>query len=413
MKTKKSIINRTVKTICAGITAVSLFIFSAIFAYSGSLPDEIMIYKDSSINFNKMLKITAEKDELLSAVSGENTKKLDNSYNVSLKLFGTVPIKQARVSEIGDMYAVVSGETFGIKIFTKGVMVVGMTDVTAGGKKQNPAHSAGIRLGDVITSLNGANVLSNEDVADVIEQSQGKEVTAKIQRDGKKLSVKIKPQKSDDDGLYKAGIWVRDSSAGIGTMTFYSPVDGKYAALGHAICDVDTGLTLPLQSGEIVGAKINSVVKSENGNAGELCGMFTDETLGTLNINNDNGLYGTLRSYGGEKKLTKIALSSEITTGNAKVVTSIDNSGPQEYDCVIERVGNCSGHDMIIRITDKKLINKTGGIVQGMSGSPILQNGKLVGAITHVFINDSTKGYAKFAQQMYSQMTTNTPSANK
>ncbi|MGN0115755.1 MAG: SpoIVB peptidase S55 domain-containing protein, partial [Acutalibacteraceae bacterium] len=234
-----------------------------------------------------------------------------------------------------------------------------------------------------------------------------------VQRDSKKFNCKITPQKSDADGLYKAGIWVRDSSAGLGTMTFYSPVDGSYAALGHAICDVDTGLTLPLQSGEIVGAKINSIVKSERGNAGELCGVFTGQSLGTLTVNNEKGLYGKLNSYNSSAKLTKIASSSEITTGKAKIITSIDNSGPKSYDCVIERVGNCGGHDMIIRITDKNLIESTGGIVQGMSGSPILQNGKLVGALTHVFVNDSTKGYAIFAQQMYLQMTEKSASVNK
>ena len=411
MKTKR-LISKAVKSCCATLTALSMLIFSAIFTYSGSLPDEIMIYKNSGLKFHEMIKITADRNTLPKAVNGERSAKLDDSYNVTLKLLGAVPIKSAKVSEIDQMYAVVSGETFGIKIFTKGVMVVGMTDVECGGKRINPAKNAGLRIGDVILSIDGLNVSSNEDVAEIIERSNGNAVTLRVQRDSKKFNCKITPQISAD-GLYKAGIWVRDSSAGLGTMTFYSPVDGSYAALGHAICDVDTGLILPLQSGEIVGAKINSIVKSERGDAGELCGVFTGETLGTLTVNNEKGLYGKLNSYNSSAKLTKIATSGEITTGKAKIITSIDNSGVKSYDCVIERVGNCGGHDMIIRITDKKLIESTGGIVQGMSGSPILQNGKLVGALTHVFVNDSTKGYAIFAQQMYLQMTDKSACVNK
>lgn len=400
MKTKRIII-KSVKSLCAGFTALSILIFSAIFAYSGSLPDEIMIYKGSGVHFSSFLKITADSNAAPKAVNGEKNVKLDNSYNVTLKMLGAVPIKSAKVSEIDEMFAVVSGETFGIKIFTKGVMVVGMTDVESEGKRQNPAKSAGIRIGDIILSVDGANVTSNEDVADIIERSNGKEVNVKAQRNCKKFSCRITPVKSDSDGLYKAGMWVRDSSAGLGTMTFYSPVDGSYAALGHAICDVDTGLILPLQSGEIVGAKINSIVKSERGNAGELCGVFTNRMLGTLAVNNDNGLYGKLNDYSSDEKLTKIAASGEVTTGSATILTSIDNGGPKSYSCTIERVGSCGGHDMIIRITDDKLIKATGGIVRGMSGSPILQNGRLVGALTHVFVNDSTKGYGIFAQTMF------------
>ena len=412
MKIKRAI-RKTVRTVTSLITACSVLVFSAIYAYSGSLPDEITIYKDSDIHFNRLLKITAEKEIFPQTVSKEKNAKLDDSYSVKLKLLGAVPIKSAKISEIDEMYAVVSGETFGIKIFTKGVMVVGMTDFNCRGKKQNPARTAGIRLGDVLLSVGGYEVTSNEDVADIIEHSNGSPVTVAIQRNGKKFTVKLFPLKCDDDGGYKAGIWVRDSSAGLGTMTFYSPADGSYAALGHAICDVDTGLTLPLQSGEIVSARINSIVKSQRGDAGELCGSFTGQTLGTLTVNNENGLYGKLSRYSSTAKLTKIGNESEIVTGGAQIITSIDNSGPKSYNCVIERVGNCGGHDMIIRITDKRLIESTGGIVQGMSGSPILQNGKLVGALTHVFVNDSTKGYAKFAQRMYMQMTAKPSTVNK
>ena len=397
MKKRKSFFKRFFKTnaIISGICAMLLFM--SVVSFNDSLPDNIRVYKGDNLVFNNYLKIDTKKSANI-----KNTENSDESYVVTAKLFGAIPVKQVSVSEIESTKVAVSGMPFGIKIFTSGVMVVGMTDVESSAGKTNPAYSSGIRVGDVIKSLNGAEVTSNEDVADIINLSEGASVLAKVVRDGKNYTFTIKPVKSSVDGEYKAGIWVRDSSAGIGTMTFYSPVTGSFAGLGHAICDVDTSEILPLESGEIVGAKINAIEKGKNGDAGELCGTFTFEKLGDLFVNCENGLYGKLSKYDRSAKLYEVATKTEVKTGKAQIFTALDGDKPQKYDCVVERIdySDRAEHSMIIKVTDKELINKTGGIVQGMSGSPIIQSGKLVGAVTHVFVNDSTKGYGIFAESM-------------
>lgn len=404
-KIKSNFAQKCVKTASAIIALVSSITFCAVISYNNILPDEVRIYENDSVKFDNNL--TVSKAGANFASVGENhDANIDNSYDVTVKLYGIVPIKQVSVAKIEEMQVVVSGKPFGIKIFTNGVMVVGMSDIEIGGKKYNPAYKAGIRIGDVIKTLGGYEVASNEDVADVFEGSGGKSVVAKVVRDGKNYTFSIKPIYNETDGKYKAGIWVRDSSAGIGTMTFYSPTDGSFAGLGHAICDVDTGKILPLESGEIVNANINAVVKSENGKTGELCGAFSSGRIGALYTNCSDGLYGRLDEYEKNGRLVSIATKNEVKTGKAKIYANTDNSGPKMYDCVIERIDKSKNaeHSMVVRITDSRLIEKTGGIVQGMSGSPILQDGKLVGAVTHVFVNSSDKGYAIFAEKMYYQM---------
>lgn len=385
------------------LSILSGIVFSSVQICNSSLPDNIRVYNTDEIKLQSFLKIDNQNIKAAS-VSGDNTKSSVN-YNISPKIFGIIPVKSIAVSEIDKMKVAVSGEPFGIKIFTKGVIVVGMSDVETKNGECNPAYKSGIRVGDVITSLSGYNVESNEDVAYVIEQCKGKKVVAKVIRDKKNYTFDFYPAKCVADNKYKAGLWVRDSSAGIGTMTFYSPVNKIFAGLGHAICDVDTGKILPLESGEIVGADINGIVKSEKGCAGELCGTFNEKHLGDLYVNSKDGLFGVLADVKNDK-LYDVATKTDIKTGKAKIVCDIDNKGKREYDCVIEKIdlSNKAEHDMIIRITDKELLNKTGGIVQGMSGSPIIQDDKVVGAVTHVFLNYSDKGYAIFAETMYYQM---------
>lgn len=404
-KIKLNFAQKCVKTASVIMTIVCSITFCAVISYNNILPDEVRIYENDSVKFDNNL--TVSKSGVNFASVGENhDANVDNSYDVTVKLYGIVPIKQVSVAKIEEMQVVMSGKPFGIKIFTNGVMVVGMSDIEIGGKKYNPAYKAGLRIGDVIKTLGGYEVATNEDVADVFEGSGGKSVIAKVVRDGKNYTFSIKPIYNKTDGKYKAGIWVRDSSAGIGTMTFYSPTDGSFAGLGHAICDVDTGKILPLESGEIVNANINAVVKSEKGKTGELCGAFSSGRIGALYTNCRDGLYGRLDEYEKNGRLVSVATKNEVKTGKAKIYANADNSGPKMYDCVIERIDKSKNaqHCMVVRITDSKLIEKTGGIVQGMSGSPILQNGKLVGAVTHVFVNSSDKGYAIFAEKMYYQM---------
>lgn len=329
-------------------------------------------------------------------------------YNVNLKAFGLFPIKTAGVTVINDTDILLGGKPFGVKIYTNGVMVVGIDSVATQNGNVTPANQAGIAKGDVIISINGENVYSNEDVARLIEKSNGNNIKMVIKQGRKTKTVTVKPALCYQSGKYKTGIWVRDSSAGIGTTTFYSPSQNIICGLGHGICDVDTGELLPLYSGELVDAQIISVEKGSAGSPGELIGKFNEATIGELVVNNETGVYAKCSMEYNPKHLLKMALKQEVTVGNAQIYTTIDGQTPQFYDCKIEKIAhnNSVTKNMVIKITDKTLLSQTGGIVQGMSGSPIIQNGKLVGAVTHVFLDDPTSGYAIFAENMLQTATT-------
>ena len=298
-----------------------------------------------------------------------------------------------------------SGAAFGIKLYTDGVIIVGMSDLNSESAGiNNPAYKAGIRVGDIILDLNGTKVSSNEDVASVVEKSEGKPIVAVIKRKNLSFTVKFTPQKSISDGVYKAGIWVRDSTAGIGTMTFFDPETGVFAGLGHGICDADTGEILPLMSGDVVGVTINGYVKGQKGTPGEVKGLFaSDNVIGSLFSNCETGIYGKLNTLPQNTKAIPIAMCQQIKEGPAKIYCTLNGTSISSYDIVIEKVNyndKIETKNMIVKVTDKKLLEMTGGIIQGMSGSPIEQDGKLVGAVTHVFINDPTRGYGIFIENM-------------
>lgn len=373
-----------------------------------------MIYDNESVHFNTKLEVVAKNKENIGAVSKLNNKSLEN-YTSDLSLMGVIPVKSVNIRVVKQRYVALSGESFGIKIFTKGVMVVGMSDVKSDKGNINPAKNAGLKIGDIILKANGKEVNSNAELSEIINASGGKEIKMTVKRDDDIFTTKFKPVLSSDTGTYKAGLWVRDSTAGLGTMTFYSTVNGAFAGLGHGIVDVDTGILLPINSGEIVKTEILSVTKSKKGSAGEICGAFTGETLGTLTENSSCGLYGYYKDFEQSENLILIANKQDVKTGNAKIYTTLDNGEPKYYDCVIERVDytNSEQKNLLVRINDERLIEKTGGIVQGMSGSPIIQNGQLVGALTNVFVNDPEKGYAVFAEEMYDKMIETTQSLNR
>lgn len=326
-----------------------------------------------------------------------------NSYTMSLTLPGGVFVKDVDIQVVSRNYVVPGGIPFGIKMFTDGVMVVGISDITVEGRTINPAKSAGIKSGDILISIDGTPVYKNEDVSDAINKKGGEPVSVEIKRSGEVYVMTLKPAKVGDS--YKAGIWVRDSSAGIGTLTYYNPTTGVFAGLGHAVCDVDTGDLMPLSSGQAVEVTITGVTKGKAGTPGELKGMFSGTgELGNLFLNSETGVFG--RSSGHARlsgAAIPMALRQEIVPGPAEVFTTVLGSEPESYQIDIERVNTTEINptkNMVIRITDERLLERTGGIVQGMSGSPIIQNGKLVGAVTHVFVNDPTRGYGIFAENM-------------
>ena len=298
---------------------------------------------------------------------------------------------------------ILGGQPFGVKFYNDGVMVIELEEFFNGSHYVCPAKEGGLQVDDVIKKVNGIEIKTNEDLQKTATGCGGKGMSFIIERDGKELCKTVKPQ-ANTVGTYLLGAWVRDSCAGIGTVTYYNPDDNYFAALGHGICDRDTGAMMPLGEAEIVGASISSVEKSSTGKAGSLNGYFTDKTLGTVTNNTINGIYGTIidNSYLSGDRF-EIAEFDEIQTGDAQIITTISGDRPESYDLKITSIRNDdprNNENFVIKVTDKRLLDECGGIVQGMSGSPIVQNGKLIGAVTHVFLNNPEEGYGVAAQFM-------------
>lgn len=328
-----------------------------------------------------------------------------SSYRMDLKLLGTIPVKTVEVNVVDRKMVTVSGAPFGIKMFTDGLMVVGMSDIPTDNGRMNPAKTAGLEIGDILKTFNGTRLTTNEQLAELMLENGGSSIRVEVQRNNSTFTASIRPVRSTGDDQYRLGVWVRDSSAGIGTLTYLDQNSGLFTGLGHAVCDVDTGDIMPLESGEVVPAKITGCKKGEAGTPGELKGKFTEELpLGILSANTSTGVYGLLRSrtlYLGEE--LPLAMKQEVQIGKAYIYTTVEGDTPQRYEIEIEKLAlgeEDSGQNMVIHVTDPALLQKTGGIVQGMSGSPIIQNGMLVGSVTHVFVKDPTRGFGIFAENI-------------
>jgi len=306
---------------------------------------------------------------------------------------------------IPDDSVIVVGKCVGIKLFADGALVVGFTAVETAAGNKNPAVDAGIQKGDLIISVDGVKITDNAALQKLVNKSGGKPVKITTLRDGVSKTVSVVPELSQKDNLYKIGAWVRDSIAGIGTISFISQ-SGIYGALGHGICDVDTGSLMPVSHGAIMDADVVGVRKGINGKPGELQGEFDYYSeIGTLEKNAARGIFGHIKDLSGFNGFDRypIADNHQIRQGPARIIANISGKSCEEYDVVIESIlGDSDGRlkNMTVRITDKRLIDKTGGIVQGMSGSPIIQNGMFVGVLTHVLVNDPTAGYGIFARNM-------------
>ncbi len=296
------------------------------------------------------------------------------------------------------------GSTTGIKMFSEGTMVVGFAKLESCG--DSPAQRAGLQLGDIITAVNGTAVTSNESLVSALKNAGDENIALSAKRDDKTLSINVCAVHDDENSTYKIGAWVRDSIAGIGTITFVDPENGAFGALGHGISDADTGKLMIFSNGSVMGSSVVDVKKGQSGTPGELVGKFDlSENQGLLYSNTTRGIFGRLTNtsmFSGQKAL-ELASKDDIQIGHATIICNIEGSERTEYDIEILRVyseNDGSSRDMMIKVTDPELIAKTGGIVQGMSGSPIVQNGKLIGAVTHVLINDPQRGYAISIQNM-------------
>ena len=391
-----------VKTIFYIFLLFTVIIYSSIIYLDYSLSEEFKIKKGGTLNFDYIIPVTAEYNGSQLSQS-KSLSTVGNEFEVDLKVFGVIPLSTVSVQVVDELQVAVLGTPFGMKLYTEGVLVIDLTEVESTKGRVSPAKLAGIKKGDYILSVDGQNIYSNEDLSAIVEKSKGKEMRFLIKRNGKNIYLNVSAVLSSETESYKLGIWIRDSSAGIGTLTFYSPANDVLCGLGHGICDEDTGDLLELNSGEIVTAEILSVEKGSVGSPGQLKGKFGFKTLGNLDNNCDRGIYSVLKGSMKTDELIEISLKQEISDGQAQILSTIEGDTPKLYSCKI-KVRPSSYHsktqNMIVTVTDKDLLESTGGIVQGMSGSPIIQNGKLIGAVTHVLVDDPTSGYAIFAENM-------------
>ena len=381
---------------------LDIAIFTSVFMLDKNIDNSYKINRGDTLTFDTEIPVTAEYQgaKLSQSLIGDS---IGETFSVDLKIFGLIPFSTVDVEVVDEMYVAVLGNPFGMKLYTEGVLVIDMTAVDTKNGNINPAESAGVKKGDYIVSANGVMIYTNEELSKVVKESQGEEINLEILRNGENKTMSVLPAFSEESQEYRIGLWIRDSSAGIGTLTFYSPATGVVCGLGHGICDEDTGSLLQLNSGEIVDAEILSVAKGSGGSPGELKGRFKYDTLADISLNCECGVYGFLNGTITPSNLTEVALKQEVEDGEAQILCTVEGETPRLYSCTIKKRSSAlhsETQNIIVTVTDKELLEKTGGIVQGMSGSPLIQNGKLIGAVTHVLVDDPTKGYAIFAENM-------------
>lgn len=409
------------------INLVGIFVYSYI-KLDKTIPDNIRILVGEKENFNFKLPISADFVEdnvgvlqIDNKMVSANKIKLDlnkpftlhssdtGSYKINLKLFGFLNFKQIELGVIDTLEVIPSGNSIGIYIETDGVMVLGTGVVTgADGLNYEPSLNK-LKSGDYILAINQKQVHSKEEVmeeiSNITKDNQDRKLNIRIRRNTEELDYMIEPIKTAS-GEYKIGAWIRDNTQGIGTLTFITK-DGKFGALGHGITDVDTSLIMEMEEGSIYKADIMTIVKGKKGTPGELIGAISQNEkfrLGSIKKNTELGIYGEVKTevLDSISAPIPIGLKQEVQYGPATILSCVDNT-VKEYNILIEKIdinSSSLNKGMVIHIVDEELIEKTGGIVQGMSGSPIIQNGKIIGAVTHVFIQDSTKGYGTFIENM-------------
>jgi stage IV sporulation protein B len=334
---------------------------------------------------------------------------------VQLNLLGIIPIKDVRINVtdyLDGKKLVPGGQSIGVTLHTKGALIVGVSDIVNNqGETVNPAREAGLKVGDVIESINGIQVNDADHLSQIVNETTTEKITLGIKRGNESFNTVIVPQQDAYDNVYRLGVWVRDSTAGVGTLTFYDQETGGYGGLGHAITDLDTGEELSVREGEIISSNIIDVVRGQAGIPGELKGYFNASNgIGSILKNSDFGIYGLCynkMSNGLYPDGIYVAKQSEVHEGPATLLTTVDDKGIKAYSCSISNVvpqDEPAQKSFLIIVTDTELLKKTGGIVQGMSGSPVIQDGKLIGAVTHVFVNDPTKGYGIYIEWMLDEL---------
>lgn len=330
---------------------------------------------------------------------------------MKLKLFGAIPLKTVKVNVVPDLKVIPGGQTIGVKLKSAGIMVVGHHLVAvAEDKKTSPGEEAKVLLGDLIVKMNGKPVSEVSKVAELVKAAgeAKKEIMLTIVRGTETFDIAITPAYDIVDKAYRLGLYIRDSAAGVGTLTFYAPDQGVYGALGHVITDMDTQTPIKVGNGEIVHSNVTSISKSQNGEPGEKRAIFPKDgkAIGNIERNTQFGIFGKMfesPSHSLSEKALPVAFAEEVKEGPAQIYTVVGGQKVEKFDIEVVHVAKQdypATKGMVIKITDPRLLEKTGGIVQGMSGSPIIQNGKVIGAVTHVFVNDPTSGYGCFIEWM-------------
>ncbi len=404
---------RTYRKVLIVILALDLCLIGwlSIRNISNQIPNTMLTYVGKEEKLFSGLPVSVEQDETVEALNLTGvekttlTSKEKGVYSVEVKLFGIFPLKSIHVKVVDEVHLAPSGEPIGIYVETNGLLVLGTASVEAkDGMVYDPATNI-VQSGDYILKMNGKAVKTIKEFNEAIQESRDKKMVIRIRRHGQETDVSLKPVEVRD-GTYKLGIWVREDTQGIGTMTYVSRA-GEFGALGHGITDADTGTLMNLSGGELFNTEILDIIKGQRGTPGELEGyinMVADNCIGTIKINTNLGIFGQLsKEYRKEEKLdfVSIGLKQDVKEGAAVIYSNIEGK-VNEYEIDVEKINRNSTDNkgMVIHVTDEKLLKLTGGIVQGMSGSPIIQEGKLVGAVTHVLVNDPTRGYGIFIENM-------------
>ncbi|WP_208543905.1 SpoIVB peptidase [Paenibacillus protaetiae] len=412
---------------------------SAPFQNFAAFPNELRLFSGQMkrLHYGVPVHAEVEVDPQMLQVNGTARQSLSVNLNeplslkpnhigetsMKVKLFGKIPFKTIKVNVVPDLKVVPGGQTIGVKVKSAGILVVGHHLVTnREGEKHSPGEKAGLRLGDLIVQIDGTPIHEVRKVSKIVEKAglSKKPLAITFKRNGKLQLTELYPEYDNEDRAWRLGLYIRDSAAGVGTLTFYAPDHGVYGALGHVITDMDTQTPIEVGQGEILQSNVTSINKSQNGDPGSKRAEIIRESkvLGNVERNTSFGIFGKMHEqpmHSYSERAVPVAFAEEVKEGPAQILTVINGQKVERFDIEIVHVSKQqvpATKGMVIRITDKRLLSKTGGIVQGMSGSPILQQGKLVGAVTHVFVNDPSSGYGCFIEWMLQDAGVITPAAN-
>lgn len=387
------------------LTIIFLFLIYIYTTYISLIPQNVILMEGEEFNLKNIFGV-----EITQTTKASNNNT--NNINMEVRLFGKILLKEINITTIEDIEVVPVGKIIGLKLYTNGVLVVGMSEIEDKNKIINkPYENSDIKAGDTILKIDDKEIENIDELKKVVNDSGGENLKLTILRNGNVVNTSIMPIETNSKE-YKIGLWVKDAATGVGTMTFYEPNTNYFAILGHGITDVDTDRLINIDSGELVTSKIISLKKGEMGVPGEIKGTIINQpTIGNIFKNSHFGVFGKLTNLTSlnidTTKKMKVALRNEIELGKASIICSLDNNIAKEYDIEIEKIyidNDYNNKSMLIRVIDEDLINETGGIIRGLSGAPIVQNGKFVGAVTNVLVSNPEIGYGIFGDLMIKEL---------